>query len=232
MEKTLQPQILTIVIVAHNHNPTILNPDFLYRNKIVPDDWKKAEDPICTGPLARVIFQNGIAIEAQFDKLLFREADTAAIPEKTPLGQIAVRYVDTLPHVTYGPVGINPHGYVECDSEEQMRLFLTSTLLSDGPWREVGDEPPHAGVRLVYKIGDCRCALSIEEARVRSGEGANEKPALLFKANFHREVTGPSQDQKLDYLRTVIRDWRRDYERFQQIVGENFLKELGPCLQH
>lgn len=231
MRRILQPESLSVVVVAQNHNPTILNPDFLYRNAIVPDDWKRAEDPICTPPLARVIFDNGIGIEAQFDKVIFTERDATKIPDRTPLGDVALKYVKTLPHVTYGAVGINPHGFVECDSDEEARLFLTATLIANGPWRKVGDEPAHAALRLIYTFGDCQCILSIEQARARSGKESSRKPVITFRANFHRTLAGESHNQQLDYLYELIRNWRKDYDLFHQIIGTTFLKEDELCGQ-
>jgi hypothetical protein len=231
MDRTLEPLNLSIVIAAHNHNPTILNPDFLYRNKIVPDGWKLAQGPICTPPMARVSFENGTVIEAQFDKLIFTDGNPQNIPEASSLGQVALKYVETLPHVSYAAVGVNPHGYVSCDSDESVRLFMMEKLISSGPWREAGDKPVHASVSLIYAFGDCRCTLSIDEWRFRPGELANETPVISFRANFHRDLAGQSHDEKLDYLRKTICNWRQDYDAFCGIIRDNFLKEADPCIQ-
>jgi hypothetical protein len=40
MDKTLALYELAVVLVARNHNPTILNPDFLKFNGMVPDNWE------------------------------------------------------------------------------------------------------------------------------------------------------------------------------------------------
>jgi hypothetical protein len=229
MRGILQPETLSIVVVAEKHNPTILNPDFLYRNQIVPEDWKQVQDPICTPPLARVVFESGVGIETQFDKVIFTERDATSIPEGTVLAEVALRYIGTLPHVSYRAVGINPHGFVECDSEEAVRLFLLGTLIGEGPWRKVGDKPPHAAVRLIYTFGDCQCTLSVEEARARPGEGGAQKPVVTFRANFHRALAADSHNRQLDRLLQVIRGWRNDYELFERIVGETFLREAEAC---
>jgi hypothetical protein len=36
----LVPHWVNVVILAKFHNPSILNPDFLERNEIVPEGWK------------------------------------------------------------------------------------------------------------------------------------------------------------------------------------------------
>ena len=65
MKHTLDIQELAAVVVARNHNPTILNPDFLKYNNIVPANWELAESPLCTPPVAQVKYTNGISIVAQ-----------------------------------------------------------------------------------------------------------------------------------------------------------------------
>ena len=37
---------IAVVIVGKTHNPSILNPDFLRHNKIVPEDMKPASGPV------------------------------------------------------------------------------------------------------------------------------------------------------------------------------------------
>lgn len=231
MDRTIEPLNLSIVVAAQNHNPTILNPDFLYRNEIVPGGWKLAQGPICTPPMSRVAFENGTVIEAQFDRLIFTEGNPENIPEGTCLGQVALKYVQTLPHVSYAAVGVNPHGYVSCESDDSVRLFITRKLISSGPWREAGDKPVRASLSLIYAFGDCRCTLSVDEGRFRPRELANEIPVISFRANFHRELVGESHDEKLDYLSKTIGNWRQDYDAFCTIVRDNFMREADPCIR-
>ncbi len=45
MERNFAIGNFTIVVVAADHNPSILNPDFLRINDIVPSDFKVIETP-------------------------------------------------------------------------------------------------------------------------------------------------------------------------------------------
>jgi len=65
MPKRLIISELAIVVAAQNHNPTILNPDFLKHSQIVPKEWVLREPPLCTEPLARVAYTNGVTLVAQ-----------------------------------------------------------------------------------------------------------------------------------------------------------------------
>ena len=73
MNKTVITEELSIVVVARNHNPTILNPDFLRYNEIVPPDWELAGPPVCVELMAQVAYSNSVKIVSQFDKVIFTE---------------------------------------------------------------------------------------------------------------------------------------------------------------
>jgi len=64
----------SVVIAAQNHNPTILNPDFLIRNEIVGADWKLAQAPVCVEPFAQVQYTNGVSVLSELQKIVFTQS--------------------------------------------------------------------------------------------------------------------------------------------------------------
>ncbi len=218
-------QSLSIVVVAQDHNPTILNPDFLYRNSIVPKDWRTAGDPICVSPVAQVAFQTGVMITAQFDKVVFVETIGSNLPDVTRVGEIALKYIDTLPHVAYSAVGINPHGHVLFESEAEARSFIAGRLLAEGPWKKLGKGNPAAAVKLTYDLDDAQCSIAVDQARLRAESGTEPLHAVTFAGNFHRDLAGPDHDAKALHLQHVISNWKEDYHVFVKTVNEAFLSE-------
>src|SRR5712671_3752569 len=94
---------LAIVIAAQNHNPTVLNSDFLLYNGIVPDSWIPSEDRLSTPVLSQVAYEEqGIGIASQPDKVVFtrRNGDLRDSPDPD-LAAVAIAYAKTLPHVDY-----------------------------------------------------------------------------------------------------------------------------------
>jgi len=71
MNVTVDTREFSIVVVAKSHNPTILNPDFLKDNEIVPANWELEKPPVCLEPVAEIVFKNKVRIIAQLDKLIF-----------------------------------------------------------------------------------------------------------------------------------------------------------------
>lgn len=227
MNKSLNINEISIVIVGRNHNPTILNPDFLKYNDIIPNDWELAGPPICVEPMAQVTFKNGINIVSQFDKVIFRETIKTKKPEEIEIPSITGKYIKTLPHVDYRAVGINLKGHVIFDSEDKLRKYLVETFLAPGPWCEIGNTPVKTSFKFVYSFDESLCNLTIDEAILQLPE---EKPisALLFAANFHHEIVMNGKEERLNDLYQIIGNWQNDLDIFKDIASKILaLKEVA-----
>jgi hypothetical protein len=223
MRKKLVIQELAIVVVGKNHNPTILNPDFLKSNGIVPDEWQLAVAPVCVDPLAQVIFQNGLSIVAQFDKVIFSEPFSLGTVDPVETPRIAREYLETLPHVDYRAIGINPKGHVVFDDEGAAVRFLTANFLAPGPWHEFGNAPVKPAVKLVYTLDKAELNLTVDPAALES-EG-KRSPVLLFSGNFHRNLSGDTKDERHRRALEVIDNWKADLDTFQSLINERILKQ-------
>ena len=211
-------QELSIVIVAKNHNPTILNPDFLKYNKIVPLDWELSSNPICIEPIAQVSFKNGITIRAEFEKLIFSEDLKDKTKNEIKIPKIAHQYVETLPHVYYKAVGINPLGYIPISNEYDTTDFIIKNLITSGPWQRFENTAAKVSVKFIYTLEGLKCYLDIEEGLVEE-----KIPVILFRANFHHDIDGSTKEDKPQHLYLTIDNWEKDLEIFRKIVIENFL---------
>jgi hypothetical protein len=225
MDKEIKIEELSIVVVAQNHNPTLLNPDFLIYNKIVPPAWELAGSPICVGPMAQVTFKNGVNIVAQFNKVIFTETVGDKRDEDIAVPVIARKYAETLPHVDYRAVGINPKGHVNFLEEAAVQGYILDTLLSPGPWLEFGDVRPKAGLKFVYWVKDCQFSLTLEESRLQLPDAT--VPVAMFTANFHRDLKGETKDQRLQNLSQILDHWDEDVALFKIVVNDRFLGILA-----
>ena len=212
------------MVVARNHNPTILNPDFLRYNEIVPLDWELSGPPVCVEPMAQVAYTNSVKIVSQFDKVIFTETLGEKQNKDVFIPKIAKKYIKTLPHVEYIAVGINPKGHAIFQDEAAIQKFIVETLLAPGPWQQFRGAKPKAGIKLVYVIGDCQLTLTVEEGKLPMPDKV--LPVALFSANFHRELTGENKKQRLEYLFKSVDNWENDLKTFKELVNEKFLKSL------
>ena len=92
---------LTIVLLAETHNPTILNPDFLKYNEIVPFDWKVAGSPVAVhSRLWAPGNAHGSGKESQPTPMNF-EAYSSRSPSSPNLPKRAIELGDSKPDITH-----------------------------------------------------------------------------------------------------------------------------------
>lgn len=103
---------LSVVILAERHNPSILNPDFLNINGIIPkepkEEWRTVET-VTTPGLSISRYRNGTQLVADPERLAVSQDLDEQFTEHngSNIYGIATRYVDLLPHIPYRKLGLN-----------------------------------------------------------------------------------------------------------------------------
>lgn len=222
MNKQLNIQDFSIVVVAQNNNPTILNPDFLKFNQIVPADWELKTPPMCIEPMAAVHFKtNNIKITAQLDKIIFLESVGGKNTNEILLPEIVHKYTNTLPHVEYTAIGLNPRGHIALDgSSDSCQKYLSEQFLAPGEWQNIGDSPIKSTLKFAYKFGDIICNLTVEEKPFKLLEEEATTNVITFAANFHHELVGSNRKERLEHLHRLIKDWEDDCNLYKDLVSK------------
>ncbi|SRR5258708_45333 len=216
MTEKIKIHELSIVVVANNHNPTILNPDFLKYNEIVSKDWEVSGQTICTPAASQVSYKNGVSIVAQFDKVIFAEKAKSTSDSEFKIPSIAKKYIETLKHVDYRAVGINPKGHIE--GSDATNSFVLDKFVANGPWKKFKGIAPAASVIFRYQIEKCLLALTVEHATLQDDQ--NNTPVILFSGNFHTDIKVQGVDEKLKSLIQIIEKWKADIEVFKKFSEE------------
>jgi hypothetical protein len=227
MNHTVTAQELAIVIATENHNPTLLNLDFLKCSGIVEEDWQLSRTPVCNNQAAQVVFQNGISLAAQTDRIMFLEAIASKPDTEVQIAAIAHRYLNVLRRGDYRAVGINIRGYVNCDQAELARQYMTQTLLSPGSWQNFGSEPVRAAVNFSYTLEDGQFVLSVNDAALQSGE-SDPTPVVLFTGNFSYSLTDGSSDDRLAQITGIINNWQSNLDIYRDLINTKFLSDVAP----
>lgn len=223
MNTALDIRELSIVVIAKNNNPTILNPDFLKDNNVVPAEWELGNPPICIEPMAEVSFKNKIKITAQLDKVIFFEDTGDKKADEFMVPTIAQKYTETLPHVEYIAVGINPRGHIVLEgNEEAPRKYMLDNLITPGPWRDFGNKPVKTAIKFEYALEKAICNLTIEEKHLQGPE-TKAMPVLVFASNFHHELSGETRQECLQGLHRILTDWETDLRLYKHLVNDVFL---------
>ncbi|MGB3653036.1 MAG: hypothetical protein WBA41_17710 [Rivularia sp. (in: cyanobacteria)] len=220
MNKTIQIQELAIAITAKNLNPSIVNLDFLKYSNIISSDWELARTAVYTKNLTQLIFQNGIAIVAQPNRIVFAEAIDTKIQELN-VSQLAAKYIEKLPNVEYQAVGINPKGFVTFTESNAASNYLLNNLLASGEWREFGKTPVKAAIQLAYTLERSQLNLTINEGLLKVSEESSV-PAILFSGNFNYNIIGANEEERLQDLYKILQNCKSNLETYQELINNKF----------
>lgn len=209
----------SIVVLATDHNPTILNPDFLRIQNIVPADWgwELASPPITTPPFAMIQYESGVSISVEPNKLQVADNEVTD-PTKSKIAALVKRYVEVVPHVRYTAVGINFRSAIELDNADE---DLKAKFLKEGQWDSEENPLKSVGLRFVYPLTSGRLVLSIDSGIAEEvvGNQPQQKSVIIANANFHRDLDInklPTSEQVPNYLDDAPGDW----DRFSKILSD------------
>jgi hypothetical protein len=222
----MNPKLLqfSIVVLASDHNPTILNPDFLRLQEIVPDDWgwELASPPIMTPPFATVQYDSNVSISVESNKLQAAD-NNVEDPSASKLVSMVKRYVEVVPHVRYTAVGMNFRSGFRLDDADN---YLKERFLKSGAWDSNDNPVSSIGLKFVYPVESGRLVLSIDSgfAEEMEDDQLQKKPVIITNANFHRDLdtnTPPTSNQVPNYLDLLSSDWNRLSELLANIMPTN-----------
>ncbi|WNZ27320.1 hypothetical protein HJG54_31015 [Leptolyngbya sp. NK1-12] len=222
MNSVLNIKEIAIAIVADSFNPLLLTADFLKYGGIIPADWELSRQPVLSAMASQVVFQSGVSILAQANRLLFVEALVATDPKEVTLATIAQKYTHALPQANYQAVGINFTGFANLMGET-VHHYLTNTLLAPGPWHSFGETAPRATFRLSYTLKQAQLNLDIAEVNWQISE-REEQPAILFAANFDHLLQNSTPSGRLQELNQAIDRWPTYLETYHNLVNSRFLQ--------
>lgn len=202
---------VNVVILAKSHNPSILNPDFLRINDIVPTDWE-AKEVLTTPAFATVRYPTKVVFLLDQGRLEVRKECDTSFQDNYDVHNFAAKYVKLLPHVSYTSVGLNWHISMEMDGPER---FITVRFVRPETWKESGAELMQSSVKLSFQVENAVCNVDFSpgKAKVPTRE---YYPAVIINVNFHYD--GPFTPAQID---VIIKEWKN---------REEYLKELLPKL--
>lgn len=200
---------LTVVLVAHSNNPSILNPDFLIRTGIVDGDADVESPVISTPAFSRVRFKSGVTVTADPDRVIFstNEDKTAA--------SIAKRYLQQVPHVPYRAIGVNPKLFAPAGDHGS---GVATALRDHGAWMSFKDVAPEVILKFVYAYGDRTITLDVSDTR---REAAGEMlGGQMFQANVHRDLSESSTRSRNERIGSILDAWESDLNDVRSLIGK------------
>ena len=174
---------VSVVVTAEFHNPSILNPDFLKSQRVIPSDWEP-NLTITTPQFSNIRFRNGIEWAVDQSKLTVTENCESGFRENYRVYDLVVSYVEKLPHVPYRSLGLNCVVAVGKDDPQQ---WLTNQYLRDGNWLHGSPAVLSMIPKFTLEAGDgALCHLSLDAGRSKLGN-AEPAPAVIANCNVHHQ---------------------------------------------
>ena len=218
MDQLLTLHEASIVVVGQNHNPSILNPDFLWRNHIVPEETELAEDePAFSSPmLSRCIFKNGLHIVSEPNRITFVEKHTSE--DGIHCYDTAEAYLRVVPLVHYTATGINfSSSFPTSDSKSALR-----NMIKTGEWGRFEDVLPSAEITLTYPLAKRKVQLAIASGK---GDESQNGQEIVVRGNFHRDIEVESNESYRIAI-AIAGDWKNDFKCFEDLV-RNLIKSTN-----
>ena len=210
------PVELGVVIVGSSHNPSILNPDFLRHNNIVPEEWKTVAGETFSSPMAsQVSYRKGekaLLVSSDISRLAFLEKGAEKSDFVCP--DMARRYLKTVPHVRYTAVGINPALRASV-ADGIGKDILTKSLLCSGPWGDYEGVSPVLEASFAYDLGGKKISLSV--GLDSTGQVDEKKGGVIFRGNIHRDIR--SEKDSASIAMEIVAKWRDDLGAFCKMAS-------------
>ena len=196
---------VNVVVTAEFHNPSILNPDFLASQKIVPPDWTVTES-ITTPPVSIVRYSKGKGIQWMVDQSTLAVTEFCESPfrDHYDIYQLVQAYLDKLPHVPYRSLGLN---WTVSLKRTEPEKWITERFLKPGSW--VGSDPKLLGMlpKFTVDVDGAVCDLTLRAGNVPTG-GDGVDDAVTIDCNVHH-----AEPLGMDTIREAINRWpaRQDF---------------------
>lgn len=205
---------ISIVTLSPNADVSILQPQSLASNRIVPDDWQFAEPPIVTLPIAQLSYINGVSITMNGEKLTVSDNSPPQSLISSVVPRLASQLVSLTASVRYRAMGMNFLAFTETGAAER---FMIDRFLSDGPWNQPPLETKTLGLIFTYELADSSVLkLKINAGSLQRSPQDATKKGLLLRLNYHKDLDNlPPSDtaqlieklfaERLQHLDTVLK---------------------------
>lgn len=202
----------TIVILAQDHNPTILHPSFLVSQGIIPKEQKLLESPLCTPAFALVKYNSGIVFSVEINRFQVADSKPPEDFRSSEAPSLARKYIEKLEYVRYTAVGVNFTAAIEQDHPES---FIIRRFLVAGPWNDDKNKMSALGLRFVYQLPQATLTWSCDAGQFkRAGENETRK-GIVISGNYQCDVTSESV---LDDTKKAISRFPEYCDHFSQIT--------------
>lgn len=196
MEANITLRSLSVVILAEYHNPSILNTNFVVSNDIVNKEWRTVET-VTTPGLSILKYDNGVQLAMNPNRLSISVELDERLHEhhNNEIYHIAIKYVNTLPHISYRSLGLNC--ILQITQDEPLK-WLTERFLNADSYNDGLYMLP----KFIKDLGENKIGLDFNY------QNTSDENSIVIDCNSHHigPFTSSSLCQKIEEWPTRQKD--------------------------
>jgi len=212
----------SLVVIAADNNPTILNPDFLRVQGIVPDSLglELTGPPIATPQFANVQYTHGVTITVEPKKIQVADNELSE-PSESCIQNILKEYIRVVPHVSYQAVGINFKMFSELANSKKI---VRDNFIKSSVVESLGSSLQSAVVKFIYDSNDFTFNLTLEGGGLVKAEKPKDILAgIVVGANFHVNLE-QKQGGTIDQIHSAVDKYTEAWEELSRSLKKLFDK--------
>ena len=184
---------VSVVVTANHHNPSILTPDFLTAQGIVPQDWEVL-DSMSTPGLSAINYNERPHWMLDQGALRIVEPCEGEFQDRYEVHDLATRYIDIVRVVPYRNLGLNCQVWTPL--KDPGRWLTERFLKAEVQSQDLKDltMEPQFTFDANQAVADAKVNISISSGQVER-EGETWIDAAIIECNVHHQ--GPLDAERI-----------------------------------
>lgn len=214
---------LGVVVVMKNHDPRLLNPDYLRNNEIVGPGFSADADMFVSPLLSHVTFSGAgsLFIMGDADRLTVKHGGLGVSADDMASARIAETYLQKRETLHCTAVGINPKVFMAVEDPDNRKI--SNLLAPNLAWTKYKDAVSDVRLGVRYRFPDKSVTLSLNSTVDKDG-----RRGIVFEGNIHRDIAQSNSREQTQKTMAVLRSWREDLSDFDSLVRLFDFKKPGP----
>jgi hypothetical protein len=217
-------QISEIIIEISTQNQVLalVNFDLLRNSNVIPEKWKLCENPIQDINLSQLSFANGITLICNSSSIYLIEKISNWKKNRPNYIDFLLNLILKFPNIEFNEMSFSINGHASFGSNvAKVHDFITTKLLSPGPWQDFGNPPVFAKINYLYRLDRKRLDLTVQEGVYQ--ESDNEELVVYFSGKFNYIINSLSCDEKRTSILAFIPESYDDIGLYEELVLDKFL---------
>ena len=200
---------VSAVLVANQHNPAIMNPDFLRNKGIAKPEWKAGET-IVTALFSRIEYNNGVFFTVDQNRCIIEQRVDGEFKSSYETPNCAKKYAEVLEHTPYTAFGLNWNLLMP---NERPGDWLKNRFLRPGEWQS-DIEPTSLVFRCLQDSAIYQFSLNIEQS-------VKNEASVTIQCNIHFNIQ--NSPNKVEEISNAVQNLENHQDSLRGMLDRYFI---------